>query len=160
MKYYSILLLSIICSCASYKKENYFTTVDDYLYELQYLHKSGYKILLNNTEIDIEKTFVDKRNIDSIVLNQNNRTIGLMHKQNKVTFITLSNLLSRHHISLNDSISKALVIINGIPQISNQNELETYQVEESNIEQLTASTKSFSIGCRNYSYIFQLELNN
>lgn len=109
MKYLSILLLVFIYSCASYRKGQHLTTAEDYLDNLTYLEQNGYKILLNNSEIDLGRTYFDKGNIDKILFDKTRKEINLIHKALEVSFISLDSLLQQHGIFLKDNNGTAFL---------------------------------------------------
>lgn len=100
--------------------------------------KKGYKTLLNKeTEIELEKYYLDTKNIAEITADRKTKTLNIFQSNNEPESFNLTEIESeefkkRYEMTNRDSIS--LVVLNGI--LVDKNERKDYRIEHNAIKSL------------------------
>ena len=127
-----ILILILFSSCGiksvSYKKAKSLS-----------LNK-GYETILNKeTEIELEKYYLDTKNIVGITADTKTKSLNIIQSNKDSDFFNLTEIeteefKTRYKMANRDSIS--LIIINGI--LVDNNEWKDYQIEHNSVKSLNA----------------------
>jgi hypothetical protein len=101
--------------------------------------KKGYKTLLNKeTEIELEKYYLDTENIAEITADRKNKTLNIFQSIKEPESFNLTEIEStefkrRYEMTNRDSIS--LIILNGI--LVDKNKRKDYRIEHNAVNKLT-----------------------
>ena len=101
--------------------------------------KKNYKTLLNKeTEIELEKYYLDTENITEITADRKTKTLNIFQSNEESEFFNLAEIekkefKSRYEMNNRDSIS--LILINGI--LVDKSEREDYRIEHNAVKDIT-----------------------